>query len=101
MATRANTEISANCKGPMDLLLSFSPGTAFLFHERWSQLPPVPSLTPDAFHSTAVQVGRTRAYVIKTWRQSEIQQVKEAKAPPPRSPGKLGDTVDGQCSAVR
>jgi hypothetical protein len=41
------------------------------------------------------------SYVIKKWRQSEIQQVEEAKAPPPRSHGKLGDTVGGQCSAVR
>jgi hypothetical protein len=58
-------------------------------------------LMPDAFHSTAVQIGRTRAYVIKTWRQSEIQQVKEAKAPPPRTHDKVGDPVGGQCRAVR
>jgi hypothetical protein len=27
------------------------------------------------------QIGRTRAYVITKWRQSEIQQVKETKVP--------------------
>src|ERR1700733_11057867 len=47
------------------------------------------------------QIGRTRAYVITKWRQSEIQQAKETKAPPPRTHGKVGDPVGGQCSAVR
>jgi hypothetical protein len=47
------------------------------------------------------QIGRTRAYVITKWRQSEIQQVKETKVPPPRTHGKVGDPVGGQCSAVR
>lgn len=47
------------------------------------------------------QIGRTRAYVITKWRQSEIQQVKETKVPPPRAHGKVGDPVGGQCSAVR
>src|SRR5271156_705850 len=47
------------------------------------------------------QVGRTRAHVIAKWRQSEIQQVKETKVPPPRTHGKVGDPVDGHCSAVR
>jgi hypothetical protein len=47
------------------------------------------------------QIGRTRAYVITKWRQSEIQQVKETKVPPPRTHGKVGDQVGGQCSAVR
>src|ERR1700736_967560 len=45
--------------------------------------------------------GRTRAYVITKWRQSEIQQVKETKVPPPRTHGKVGDPVGGQCSGVR
>jgi len=47
------------------------------------------------------QIGRTRVYVITKWRQSEIQQVKETKVPPPRTHGKVGDPVGGQCSAVR
>lgn len=47
------------------------------------------------------QIGRTRAYVITKWRQSEIQQVKETKVPPPRTHGKVGDPVGGQCTAVR
>ena len=47
------------------------------------------------------QIGGTRAYVITKWRQSEIQQVKETKIPPPRTHGKVGDPVGGQCSAVR
>jgi hypothetical protein len=47
------------------------------------------------------QIGRTRAYVITKWRQSKIQQVKETKVPPPRTHGKVGDQVGGQCSAVR
>jgi hypothetical protein len=47
------------------------------------------------------QIGRTRAYVITKWRQSEIQQVKETKVSPPRTHGKVGDPVGGQCSAVR
>src|SRR5271165_992788 len=47
------------------------------------------------------QIGRTRAYVITKWRQSEIQQVKETKVPPPRTHGKVGDPVGGQSSAVR
>jgi len=47
------------------------------------------------------QIGRTRAYVITKWRQSKIQQVKETKVPPPRTHGKVGDPVGGQCSAVR
>jgi hypothetical protein len=47
------------------------------------------------------QIGRTRAYVITKWRQSEIQQVKETKVPPPRTHGEVGDPVGGQCSAVR
>jgi hypothetical protein len=47
------------------------------------------------------QIGRTRAYVITKWRQSEIQQVKETKVPPPRTHGKVGHPVGGQCSAVR
>ena len=47
------------------------------------------------------QIGRTREYVITKWRQSEIQQVKETKVPPPRTHGKVGDPVGGQCSAVR
>jgi hypothetical protein len=46
------------------------------------------------------QIGKTRAYVITKWRQSEIQQVKETKVPPPRTHGKVGDPV-GQCCAVR
>src|SRR5271156_6076078 len=46
-------------------------------------------------------IRRTRAYVITKWRQSEIQQVKETKIPPPRTHGKVGDPVGGQCSAVR
>jgi hypothetical protein len=47
------------------------------------------------------QIGKTRAYVITKWRQSEIQQVKETKVPPPRTHGKVGEPVGGQCSAVR
>jgi hypothetical protein len=47
------------------------------------------------------QIGRTRAYVITKWRQSEIQQVKETKVAPPRTHDKVGDPVDRQCSAVR
>ena len=47
------------------------------------------------------QIGRTRAYVITKWRQSEIQQVKETKVTPPRTHGKVGDPVGGQCGAVR
>jgi hypothetical protein len=47
------------------------------------------------------QIGRTRAYVITKWRQSEIQQVKETEVPPPRTHGKVGDPVGGHCSAVR
>jgi hypothetical protein len=47
------------------------------------------------------QIGRTRVYVITKWRQSEIQQAKETKVPPPRTHGKVGDPVGGQCSAVR
>jgi hypothetical protein len=47
------------------------------------------------------QIGRTRAYVITKWRQSEIQQVKETKVTPPRTHGKVGDPVGGQCNAVR
>jgi hypothetical protein len=50
---------------------------------------------------THEQIGRTRAYVITKWRQSEIQQVKEAKVPPPRTHGKVGDPGAGQSSAVR
>jgi hypothetical protein len=50
---------------------------------------------------THEQIGRTRAYVITKWRQSEIQQVKETKVPPPRTYGEVGDPVGGQCSAVR
>jgi hypothetical protein len=47
------------------------------------------------------QIGKTRAYVITKWRQSEIQQVKETKVPPPRTHGKVGEPVGGQCCAVR
>jgi hypothetical protein len=47
------------------------------------------------------QIGRTRAYVITKWRQSEIQQVKETEVTPPRTHGKVGDPVGGQCGAVR
>jgi hypothetical protein len=47
------------------------------------------------------QIGRTRAYVITKWRQSEIQQITETKVPPPRTHGKVGDPVGDQCSAVR
>jgi hypothetical protein len=47
------------------------------------------------------QIGRTRTYVITKWRQSEIQQVKETKVPPPRTHGEVGDPVGGQCIAVR
>jgi hypothetical protein len=47
------------------------------------------------------QIGRTRAYVITKWRQSEIQQVKETKVTPPRTHGKAGDPVGAQCGAVR
>jgi hypothetical protein len=47
------------------------------------------------------QLGGTRAYVITKWRQSEIQQVKETKVPPPRTHGKVGDPVGSQCSAVK
>jgi hypothetical protein len=46
-------------------------------------------------------IGRTRVYVITKWRQSEIQQVKETKVPPPRTHGKVGDPVGAQCSTVR
>ena len=47
------------------------------------------------------RIGRTRVYVITKWRQSEIQQVKKTKVPPPRTHGKVGDPVGGQCGAVR
>jgi hypothetical protein len=47
------------------------------------------------------QIERARAYVITKWRQSEIQQVKETKVPPPRTHGKIGDPVGSQCSAVK
>jgi hypothetical protein len=47
------------------------------------------------------QIGRRRAYVITKWRQSKIQQVKETKIAPPRTQCKVGDPVDGQCSAVK
>jgi hypothetical protein len=47
------------------------------------------------------QIGKTRAYVITKWRQSEIQQVKETKVPPPRTHGKVGEPVGAPCSAVR
>jgi hypothetical protein len=47
------------------------------------------------------QIGRRRAYVITKWRQSKIQQVKETKVTPPRTHGKVGDPVGGQCGAVR
>jgi hypothetical protein len=47
------------------------------------------------------QIGRTRAYVITKWRQSEIQQVKETEVTPPRTHGKAGDPVGAQCGAVR
>jgi hypothetical protein len=47
------------------------------------------------------QIGKRRAYVITKWRQSEIQQVKETKVAPPRTQCKVGDPVDGQCTAVK
>ena len=65
---------------PQDILSGFSSTCSALSHE---------------------QIGRTRAYVITKWRQSEIQQDKETKVPPPRTHGKVGDPVGGQCSAVR